>query len=343
MTRVGIVGIGFMGMVHYLSYMKIPGVEVVAICDRNEQRLAGDWTGIQGNFGPRGGQMDLSGVATFSRFDDLLSETDLDLVDVCLPPSAHADAAVAALESGRHTFCEKPMALSHAECQRMGAAADAAERRLLIGHVLPFFPEYAWALREVRSGEHGRLLGGSFRRVISDPAWLANFWDPQKVGGPLLDLHVHDAHFVRLLFGEPKSITTRGAERNGLPEHWHSLVEFTGGVAVHLESGVISQPGRPFLHGFEIRLEKATLAFEFSVDGDHASYHLPPTIYREAGGAERIDLGDSDPMRAFEAELSHVVDVIASGADPGPLGCQLAQDAIHLCQQQARSLAESLS
>ena len=193
MTRVGIVGIGFMGMVHYLSYKKLAGAEVVALCEQEEKRLAGDWTDIRGNFGPQGEQMDLSGIATSTSVEDLIANPDVDLVDITLPPALHADFAVKALEAGKHVFCEKPMALNVTDCDRMLAAAEASGRQLLIGHVLPFFPEYAWALRAIESGQHGRLLGGSFARVISNPTWLNNFWVADQVGGPMLDLHVHDA------------------------------------------------------------------------------------------------------------------------------------------------------
>ncbi len=63
MVGIGIVGIGFMGMIHYLAAGKAKGARVVAVCSRDPKKLAGDWTSIQGNFGPRGTQMDLSGVA----------------------------------------------------------------------------------------------------------------------------------------------------------------------------------------------------------------------------------------------------------------------------------------
>ena len=52
MLRIGIAGIGFMGMIHFLSYRKVPGAKVRALCETDEKRLAGDWRGIQGNFGP---------------------------------------------------------------------------------------------------------------------------------------------------------------------------------------------------------------------------------------------------------------------------------------------------
>ena len=60
MINVGIAGIGFMGMIHYLAYQKIRGVKVRAICEQDPKRLAGDWRTIKGNFGPQGEMMDLS-------------------------------------------------------------------------------------------------------------------------------------------------------------------------------------------------------------------------------------------------------------------------------------------
>ena len=339
MTRVGIVGIGFMGMVHFLTYKKLPGVRVSAICDRSPEKLSGDWTSIRGNFGPPGKQMNLADLAIYQSVDELIADPQINLVDITLPPFLHAEVSIKALEAGKHVLCEKPMALNVNDCDRMITAAEKSGRKLLIGHVLPFFPEFAWALREIRSGEHGRLLGGSFTRVISDPTWLSNYWNANQVGGPMLDLHIHDAHFIRLLCGMPSTVTTRGSQRNGLPEHWHTLFEFEGGqVTVQATSGVIRQQGRPFLHGFEIHLERATLLFEFAVCSDQSSYLCPPTVLNSAGHVQCVELGDGDPMNAFHAELEHVVRVLINHASLDALDPLLARDALALCEQQARSL-----
>jgi predicted dehydrogenase len=110
--RVGIVGIGFMGWIHWLAYERMGGARVTAISTRSPQRLAGDWRGIQGNFGPPGEQVDLKGVSAYAKLDDLLNDSQVDLVDITLPNSLHADVAVRALEAGKHVLCEKPMALT---------------------------------------------------------------------------------------------------------------------------------------------------------------------------------------------------------------------------------------
>ncbi|QDT69840.1 Glucose--fructose oxidoreductase precursor [Planctomycetes bacterium MalM25] len=342
MLRVGIAGVGFMGMVHYLSYAKLRGVKVAAICDPKPAIRSGDWRTIQGNFGPPGERMDLSGVAAYETLDEMLADESLDAIDICLPPALHADAACRALAAGKHVFCEKPMAMRPADCDRMRRAAEKAERRLMIGHVLPYFPEYAWALKEVRGGKHGALLGGSFKRVISDPAWLTNFWDADRVGGPLLDLHVHDAHFIRLLFGAPTGVTSQGRLRDGLPEYWNTQFEFGEGAdySVTATSGVINQQGRPFQHAFEIHLERATLLFDFAVLGDRAEYLCPPTVLTPTGKAREPKLAGGDPMDAFAAELKEFVRCVKAGEESPVLGAEPARDAIRLCQAQAKSLAK---
>jgi predicted dehydrogenase len=347
MIRVGIAGLGFMGMVHYLTYQKLPGVKIVAVCDRSPAKLAGDWTSIRGNFGPPGSMMDLSGVTCYQSVDDLIADSQIDLIDITLPPLMHCDVAVRSLRTGKHVFCEKPMALNLTYCDRMIAASQDAERHLLIGHVLPFFPEYAWALEIINSGEYGELIGGSFRRVISDPSWLTNYWNPDAVGGPLLDLHIHDAHLIRLLFGMPTCVTTRGSIRDCLPEHWHSLFEFSNsGQFAHVSCGAVPQPARPFCHGFEIRLEKATLMFEYSVkintDGETtAGYSVPPSMLTD-GRTLEASLGDGDPMLAFESELMVVVRSLESSEISPGLSCELARDAIAICEMEKESLFRPL-
>jgi predicted dehydrogenase len=328
-----------MGWIHWLAYQRLAGVRVAAISTRNPQRLAGDWRGIQGNFGPPGEQIDLSGIAAHAKLDQLLADPQVDLIDITLPNSLHADAAVRALEAGKHVLCEKPMALSLADCERMVSAAKKANRLLMVGHVLPFFPEYEWALKVIRGGEYGRVRSGAFRRVISDPTWIKDFWSPELIGGPMLDLHIHDAHFIRLVFGMPREVTTAGRLRNGLAEFWHSQFRFADReLVVEATSGTIDQQGRPFTHGFEIHLERATLAFDFAVIGGTGKYLCEPMLLDSNGSVQRPEFAGGDPIDAFVNELREVTRSIGDGKTSEVLGAILAQDAIRLCEKQSESL-----
>ncbi len=339
MINVGIAGIGFMGWIHYLAYQRIRGVRVAAICEQNKKRLGGDWRDIQGNFGPRGTRVDVSQMARYESLDDLVADPNLDLIDVCLPPAAHSAATIAALKSGKHVLCEKPMALTTADCRRMVKAAERADRLLTIGHVLPMFPEYAHAYKLITGGKYGKLLGGHFKRVISDPLWLKDFYDPHRVGGPLLDLHIHDAHLIRLLFGMPESLVSSGRMRGDVVEFCNTIFRFHDpALVVTATSGVINQQGRPFTHGFEIYLEQATLLFESAVLGGEGVTLMPLTILDGRGKAVRVKLGEHDAISPFEGEIKEVLKSVKSGVPSPILSGDLARDAIILCHKQTESV-----
>src|SRR5438552_8018592 len=125
MVRIGIVGLGFMGRIHYLAAQRLRGAKVTAVCSRDPMKLAGDWSATRGNFGPPPGHVDLTGVKRYDRLDALLQDPDIDLIDVCNPTVQHEPTAVAALKAGKHVLVEKAIALSPESADRMLAAAKA--------------------------------------------------------------------------------------------------------------------------------------------------------------------------------------------------------------------------
>lgn len=339
MMNVGIAGIGFMGMIHYLAYKKIRGAKVRALCEKDRKRLAGDWRSIKGNFGPRGTKMDLSGIDRYAELDDLLADPKLDLIDICLPPSLHADVAVAALKAGKHVFCEKPIALNSADAKPMLAAAKRAGKMLMIGHVLPYFPEYRFAYEAITSGRYGRLLGMHAKRIISDPLWLPDFYNPAVCGGPMIDLHVHDAHFIRVVCGMPAAVHTIGSTRGEVAERFTTQFLFDdAGPMVTASCGVINQQGRPFTHGFEIYLERATLLFDAAGIGKEWVVAYPLTVLTDDGKVLRPKLSSTDPCDAFVAEIKDVLAAIRTRKPSALLAAELARDAMVLCDKQTQSL-----
>ena len=213
MVGVGIVGIGFMGMIHYLAAQRASGLQVVALCSRDPKKLAGDWTSIQGNFGPRGTQMDLSGLGCYREFDELLADPKVDLVDLCVPNDSHAPMAIQALQAGKHVLVEKPIALS-TECRRPDGRGRQGRRQAAHGRarsaVLPrvrLRPRRR-SIRSIRALQAAHSL-----RVISKPDWSSGIADPGRSGGPAIDLHIHDTHFVALACGAPRAVHSTGRRR----------------------------------------------------------------------------------------------------------------------------------
>src|SRR5437899_2603720 len=180
MVRIGIVGIGFMGMLHYLAAPKLQGAQVAALWRRDKKTRAGDWRSIQGNFGPRGEMMDLSGLKKYEKLDDLLADPDIDLVDICNPTHLHPETAIKALQAGKHVLVEKAIALEPKDADAMLDAAKKANRLLMVAHVLPFFPEFAFAAQAIRGGQYRKLLGGHCKRLIRKPDWSAEIGDASK-------------------------------------------------------------------------------------------------------------------------------------------------------------------
>jgi predicted dehydrogenase len=330
-VRVGVVGLGFMGYIHYLAAQKVNGATVAAVCSRDPVKLSGDWRSIRGNFGPPGAQMDLTGVKTYAKFDDLLADPDIDLIDICTVTDQHAPMAVAALKAGKHVLVEKAIALTTADADAMVAAAKRAGKLLMVAHVLPFFPEFAFAYDAVTSGRFGKLLGGHLTRVIAKPDWSAAIGDADATGGPAVDLHIHDTHFVGLIAGVPKAVSSTGiVNGNSVDYLTTNYLYDSGGPALSCSSGAVATKGRQFVHGYELYFEKATLSY--------SSGGTPLTLFHADGTSEQPKLGDGDPIEAFTTEIQTAVDAVKSGQMPALLSGQLARDALVLCFREIESV-----
>ena len=339
MVGIGIVGIGFMGMIHYLAARGLSGGRVVALCSRDAKKRAGDWTSIRGNFGPRGTQMDLSGRATYADLDDLLADPNVDLVDLCVPNDEHARLAVRALRAGKHVLVEKPIALTTADADAMVAAAEASGRLLMVAHVLPFFPEFAFAREAVASGRYGALRAAHLSRMISRPDWSSGIADADRSGGPAIDLHIHDTHFIGLVCGVPEAVHSRGVVEDGAVVYLTTQYLYRDPyLAVSAVSGALSQAGRPFAHGFELYLERATLAFESATLGGRAHVATPLSVILPDGSVEHPELGSGDPVEAFTRELTVAVEAAASGTPAPQLAGDLARRALVLCHAEIQSV-----
>lgn len=333
MIRIGLAGIGFMGMIHFLAARKLKGAMVTALYSRDSRKRAGDWRGIKGNFGPPGEMMNLTGIHAYDDYQALLDDPSIDLVDICTPTDQHGDMAIKALKAGKHVLVEKAIALTVREADRMVNAAQKAGKLLMVAHVLPFFPEFAAAAKIVSEGQHGRLVAAHFSRVISQPDWSANIGDSARTGGPAIDLHIHDAHYIGLIAGVPGRVFANGiTDRNDAVRYLTTHYLYgDNGPAISCSSGDSSMPSRPFMHGFEIYLEKATLT--------HHSGGIPFTIFGPGKTPKVPKLaGGGDPVNAFVAELQAAVDGVRTGTVPEALSAPLARDALAMCQVECQSV-----
>jgi predicted dehydrogenase len=330
MIRIGLAGIGFMGRIHFLGAKSLQGAKIAAVCSRDQAKLNGDWTKTRGNFGPEPGHVDLTGIAKYASYQEMLADKTIDMIDICTPTDQHPEMAIAALQAGKHVLVEKAIAMTPVQADQMLAASQEAGKLLMVAHVLPFFPEFAYAAEAVRSQKFGKLLGAHFTRVISKPDWSADIGDASKTGGPAVDLHIHDTHFIGLIAGVPKKVFSTGVIENDTVTYLTTQYLYgPDGPSVTCSSGAVAMKGRPFVHGFEIYLEKATLALNasgFTVFGHDGTVSTPQLT------------GGGDPISAFKTELQTAVDGVVKGQVPDLLSSKLARDALVMCLKECESV-----
>lgn len=268
MLKVGIVGFGFMGRMHFRCWQARDDAQVVAICDANPN-IKEDAQKAVGNIDGAAEAIDFTGIELFSDFDAMLEKAELDAISLTLPTFLHAEFTKKALMHGLHVLCEKPMALHIGDCDRMIKAAHLSGKTLQIGHCLRFWPEYAKTKEIVASGQYGKIIAATFQRIGAPPTWSPDNWfiDQERSGGMALDLHIHDTDYIQYLLGMPKAVCSHGAARlDGPLVHIVTQYEYEDDIVVTAEGGWDMMPGFGFEMSFNLALEKATIAYNCARD-----------------------------------------------------------------------------
>lgn len=199
--RVGVVGLGYAGRVHLEGYQQLSNVHVIALADADPQRLT--------SFGEKYGVPHL-----YQDVRELIARDDLHAISVGTPNFLHAPIAIAALESGKHVLCEKPLARSGPEAETMVQAAIKAERVLKVVFNHRARPDVEALKRHILSGALGRVYHAKaywLRRsgIPGLDSWFAN--KEMSGGGPLIDLGVHVLDMALHLLNEPRVLTVSAA------------------------------------------------------------------------------------------------------------------------------------
>ena len=319
--RVGIVGTGFMGRTHAAGWAATPA-EIVGFVSKDEETAVS----LTNQYG---GQI----------FPDVASLLpNVDVVDICTPTHRHYEMALQAAAAGKHIICEKPLARTLAQAREMMAACDAAGVKLLVAHVVRFFPEYALARQKVASGEIGktavlRLKRGSFQPKKSVDNWFVNF---EKSGGMMLDLMIHDFDYARWVAGDvvrvyAKNISDSHAGAN--VDHGLAIVTHKSGAISHVE-GSWAYPQPMFRTQLEIAGNNGLIQFD---SGQMASIGVH--LHQKGGDAPDVPLPGSplseDPyttqIKAFYEHLAHDTPVRITAVD-GYKALQIALAAIQSAQ-----------
>jgi predicted dehydrogenase len=266
MLKVGIVGFGFMGRMHFRHWKLVPDTKIVAVCDANPN-IKEDTKKAVGNIAGAEGDIDLESVQLFRDLEEMLAKAKPDVISLTLPTYLHAECSEKALSQGVHVLCEKPMALTVADCDRMIQAARKSGKILQIGHCVRFWPEYAKAKEIVDGGKYGRVVAGMFQRLGAAPAWSVDNWflDEKRSGGVALDLHIHDTDYVQYLFGMPHGVCSHGARTPaGQLIHMVTTYDYGEDRLIVAEGGWGMTTAFGFEMSFNLVLEKATIVYDLT-------------------------------------------------------------------------------
>jgi predicted dehydrogenase len=293
------IGLGFMGATHFKAFSAMQGVSVAAVCATNPRALEGDLSQVGGNLGRAAGKYDFSAIRKYHEWPDIVNDAGLDAVDICLPTDMHLPVTLAALKAGKHVLCEKPMALSSAECDEMLAAARESGKILMIGQVLRFWPEYKYLRTFVQGGQYGSVRAATFVRRGGTPDWSKWLLDEKRSGGALLDLLVHDIDQALDIFGDPAKVAAKSL---GEIDTVSATLLYPGGPEVRIQGGWFPA-GTPFAMGFHVTAERGEL-------------ELAPSGLRlndASGTAQSIELEGPD---AYESEVRYFVECCQAGKAP---------------------------
>jgi predicted dehydrogenase len=195
MIKIAVVGLGKMGLSHHAMINAHPRVEVAAVCDATGYVLD-----VLAKY---------TGVKTFTDFDAMLRDVDLDAVIIATPSSMHAKMVKAALEKGLHVFCEKPFCLDSEEAQEITRIAESKRLVNQVGYHYRFvgaFQEVKRLLDKNAIGEVTHVLAEAYGPVVLKPK--GSTWRTQREhgGGCLYDYAAHPLNLVNWYLGMPLSV-----------------------------------------------------------------------------------------------------------------------------------------
>jgi predicted dehydrogenase len=309
--NIAIAGFGFMGSMHAQIYAQLEGARLVGVAD---PRIDATRAKLQ--------QLGLDVPVHGSLAELLSARPETAMVDVCTPLDAHEADALLVLKSGRHLFCEKPLAPTLAAADRMIAAAKATGVSTQVGQCIRFWPEYQALRQFVRDGRGGRLLSLSLTRQASRPDYTVGDWanQEQRSGGAALDLHIHDTDFVLALLGMPRAVNSRATFDYSGPAHIFTLYDYPD-VAVCAEGGWNYPAKWGFRMAFQAVFEKACIDYDSGNSPTLTvtwSDRAPEPLAFEvpSAGESRSGEGNISNLGGYFNELKAFVECILRGVAP---------------------------
>lgn len=249
---------------------------------------------------------------SYADFDRIRDNPDIDAVYIVLPNSLHAEYTIRAAQAGKHVMCEKPMAVSTAECEAMIAACRKAGKKLMIGYRSRFEPYNRHAIELARGGHVGatRLITAEHGFPIQPKQWRLD--KPLSGGGSMMDIGIYSLNAARYLTGE-EPVAVSAVESTDRSDPRFLTVEDRVTFALRFPSGTVANCISSYSSAHN----------SYRVIGTRGWIELEPaTSY--VGQAMRIRNADKIEQRVlpvqgrnqFAGQLDHLAQCILEGTNP---------------------------
>ena len=220
----GVLGPGFIATAAILpAFQSIASARVLAVASRDTSRAAAVAT-------------EFNIERTYSSYQALLDDTDIQAVYIALPNHLHAEWTIRAAQAGKHVLCEKPLAMSVIECEQMMDACQSANVLLMEAVMYRFHPRMLALKEMVSAGELGslRLLHTAFSFPFNAPG---NYRERSEYGGgALLDVGSYCVNAVRWLAGsEPEDVVSGISYSHGIDVTNSAILRFPGQLMAHVQ------------------------------------------------------------------------------------------------------------
>ncbi len=218
--KVGIVGVGGIARTHIPGWQASPDAELVAGSDLGEEVLQ--------RFGEE------NGVAKLDTDPEVLfNDSDIDIIDICTPNMYHAPLAIAALEAGKHVICEKPLAPTPADIERMIEARDKSGKTLMTAQHFRFQGVSKAMKAELETGVLGDIYHARswMLRRAGAPTGDGFILKEHSGGGPCIDIGVHILDLTLWFMGNPEPVAVSGSARAELA-HQKGAFSQMGGQSI---------------------------------------------------------------------------------------------------------------
>ncbi|MBO9715058.1 Gfo/Idh/MocA family oxidoreductase [Sphingomonas sp.] len=311
-----IVGIGKLSQGQLIPGLrKCKGAKLAALVSGHADKAA-KWAASEG--------LSADAIYSYETYDRIVNDPRIDVVYIVLPNNMHAEYTIRALKAGKHVLCEKPMATSAADCEKMIAAAKAAKRHLMIAYRCHYEPHNLEAMRRIRSGRYGKP-----RLVVTEMGRQSTLDDPSDVwrldmkmsgGGALTDMGIYGINGTRYLLNEEPTEVRAWANTDHKDPRFKDVEDLIS-WQFKFPSGALAHGSTSFSYAgcmkFDVFCEQARLR------GDPGAYYggnqLDIFSHPDQG---TVKIADTDQ---FAREMDWMADVIRGKApmvSPGEEGLQ---------------------